>query len=582
MAKRLMADCLTAKRRAVVSLALLLPAAVVLSVPAGAQSTDAGASSLAAPPNPYRLKPFQADFPTALEYPVMQGLEYEKTRRQVLRQLANNLQGNVRREAWLLATEFFWRAPEDAVDPLLDAMDNAMGNPALADAVRNCVEAMGKMANPEFDAPLKRALRHKHPAVQQAAYAALGSSGSTATVLELEKSFLDMNGRSRKAWMRAVRKRLPEQRVAIFKKIMVANYPPQVRDELLEQIAFLPAEEAAIILKPRFAIAVEKLQAIIAGVLHAAGDGVGTAWLLDALQGEDLARLELAIRHCAFGEDRNAAIGDLREHLLRATTHLRPEVRRAAAWQLTGLEGDDVADIFEVLAADDVWEVRGVAIRELTRRGRNQFVTTLLEELPTATGTRVRSIINQLSASGDPRAVPVLLERLERATSGGGSSDGRALVQALAQNSSDAAAKALFDLVAGPERIIAGGTDEPLTTRTYLPLLLLNLRGTERVVLERFQALPKENYAARSLLLPVLIGYATDRTDQPELQKDCIEPVRKILFDREDLPQLRVQALNGLARNWLTVADALRLKRQRYDEQPGIRALWADFLNQTF
>ena len=74
-------------------------------------------------PNPYKLEPFEPAFPVALEYPPMKGLEYARTRRQALRQVAENLQGNTSRETWQLATEFFWRAPEDVVDPLTDVMD---------------------------------------------------------------------------------------------------------------------------------------------------------------------------------------------------------------------------------------------------------------------------------------------------------------------------------------------------------------------------------------------------------------------------------------------------------------------------
>src|SRR5436190_12176107 len=97
--------------------------------------------------NPYRLAPFHADFPIPLEYPPRAGLEYDRTRNQILERLAANLQGNVRREAWLSAQEFFWHAPDDAVEPLVEAMDRAFGNPSIGDVVKNCVEAMGRMGN---------------------------------------------------------------------------------------------------------------------------------------------------------------------------------------------------------------------------------------------------------------------------------------------------------------------------------------------------------------------------------------------------------------------------------------------------
>jgi len=206
------------------------------------------------------------------------------------------------------------------------------------------------------------------------------------------------------------------------------------------------------------------------------------------------------------------------------------------------------------------------------------MVSVLLEELPTATGTRMTNIINQLSASGDPRAVEVLMARFQKAPPG----QGRPFVQAIAQNASDAAAGALFDLFEGPETMIARGSERPLTTRNYLPTLFLNLRGSERVVVERFLALPKEEFELRARLVKTVSGFAADRRDEKELVALCVEPVREILFDQDELPQLRVLALNCLARNWLTIDDAMRLKRQLRSEQLGMRALFSDFLNNAF
>lgn len=529
--------------------------------------------------NPYRLKPFHADFPTELEYPPMLAREYDKTRRQVLRQLASNLQGNVRREAWQIATEFFWRAPEDAVDPLIEAMDRAMGNPALADVVRNCVEAMGKMANTDFDAALRRAVQHKNAAVRQQAYAALAQSGTDKTLKRLVADFGHMDGRSRQAWLAGVAKRLTKDRAVLLRAVMMTDYPGPVRDQVLKETVKLPAKEAAIILKGRWNEAVDEFKAIIAGVLHACGDASGTAWLQETLRSENQELKIYAIRHCMFGEDADAVIGSLREDLLRTTTHLRPEVRLEAAKQLTRLSGDDVADVFEVMTAPtEVWDIRGLAMRELTSRGRQEIVSVLLDELETATGTHLRNIINQLSASGDPRAVPVLVERFKKSPPG----EGRPFLQAIAQNASDEAAKALCELFAGPAKIVARSDDDPLTTRSYIPLLLLNLRGSEKVVIDYFLGLPKESWELRSRLMSTVVGYAVDRRSQDELKKLCIEPVRKLLMDASELPQLRVQALNLLARNWLTIDDIMKLQRMRRKEQPGMRALIGDFLLDAF
>lgn len=529
--------------------------------------------AVAAAANPYRLEPFQATFPVELEYPPRNGAEYVRTRRQILERLASNLQG-ARREAWQLATEFYWRAPEDAVEPLVEAMDRAFGKEGLDDVVKNCIEAMGRMANEAFDAPLRRALHHKNPLVQQSAFAALATSGKVATVKEIAGAFPHMDGRARTAWLRACRLRLGDDGVVFLREVMKGPYPANVRDQVLREALQLPAAQAAEILRTRWEEAVAEFKAIIAGVLHAAGDTAGTTWLQDSLGSEDLTRLVQAVRHCAFGE-----IGVLREPLLRASTHLRPEVRLEVAKVLTRIPGDDVADIYEVLVApDEPWEIRAIALRELTRRGRDKAVTVLLEELPTAgESTRLQALISQLSASGDARAVPVLVERFHKAPAG----ESRPFVQALAQNQSEAAAKALFALFRGPEKIVGKGSKEVLTTRNYLPTLFLNLRGSERVIVTEFLALPKEEWALRAALLPTLAGLAADRNDK-DLATACIEPLRTILFDRSELPQMRVLALNQMMRRWLTIEDVLKLKHTYRDEAPGLRSLFADFLTDAF
>jgi hypothetical protein len=269
----------------------------------------------------------------------------------------------------------------------------------------------------------------------------------------------------------------------------------------------------------------------------------------------------------------------LREPLLRASTHLRPEVRVAVAQTLARIDGDDVADVYETLVGpDEPWEVRGIALRELTRRGRTKAVDVLLEEIASTTAsTRLQGLLNQLSACGDPRGVPILLERFRKAPAG----EGRPFLQAMAQNQSEAAARALCALWQEPERLVGRGANGEYTTRTYIPTLLLNLRGQERVVLEVFTKLPADEWRLRSLLLPTLSGMAADRTD-PALQAELVAPIRTILFDRAELPQLRVQALNQMSRRWLSIDDVVRLKNARAEETPTLRALFGDYLHDFF
>ncbi|MCB9878562.1 MAG: hypothetical protein H6835_13275 [Planctomycetes bacterium] len=545
-----------------------------------ASALPATAQELSPPPpaNPYKLEPFHEDYPAELEYPQRGGLDFEGTRRQILQRLADHLQGNVSPAAWHLATEFYWRAPEDAIEPLIDTMDRSLGNPAFGDVVKNCAEAMGHMAREEFDGALQRALQHKSEAARQAAYAALARCGKAESVRRLAADFTLMDGRAREAWLSAVRERLPDERVAMLRAVYMAPYPKGVREQVMQQLQRMPASEAAEVMRGRWEEPIDEYKAIIAGALHAAGDGAGTAWIQDALRGEDTRRMLLAIQRCIFGTD-PSVLGALREDLLRATTHLRAEVRLEAARQLARLPGDDIADVFEVLTApSESWEVRSLALRELTRRGRGAAVAVLLEELPTATGLRLQELLSQLAASGDPRAVPVLVERFAAAPE----KEGRPFLQALAQNGSAAAARALTEIFLGPEKLVYEGDIGRLTTRNYVPKLLLNLRGPEQEILDTYAALPRAQWRERALLLPTLAGIAADRVTDKALQQRCTAPLREILFDKAELPQLRVHALNLLARKWMTIEEVLRLKAQRFDEQAGLRVLFTDFLRENF
>jgi HEAT repeat protein len=551
------------------------PSACALSVPAACLLAAAVAGQVLPPANanPYRLEPFHADFPVALEYPPSNGAEYVRTRRQILERLAANLQGNVRPEAWRIATEFYWRAPDDAVEPLIEAMDRAMSDPAFGDVARNRIEAMGRMAREEFDPALRRALQHKNPVVQQAAFAALGTCGTTTTLREIAGAFPQMDGRARGAWLRGVRTRLGDVGVDLLAQVMNGPFPAAVRDQVLKEALQLPPAQASRVLRGRWPDAVGEFQAIIAGVLHAAGDTAGTVWLHEALGSEDLGKLVFAVRHCTFG-----APGELREALLRASTHLRTEVRLEVAKTLVRVPGEDVADVYEVLASpDEPWDTRALALRELTRRGRTGTVTVLLEELATAAGTRLQSLVNQLSASGDPRAVPVLLERFRSAPAG----ESRPFLQALSQNHTEASARALFTLFRGPELVVGRGANGDMTTRNYLPMMLMNVRGAERVLLAEYRALPREEWRLRAPLLPVLAGIAADRNDAG-LRAELIAPVREVLFDREELPQMRVLALNLMTLQALTIDDVLALKNGHRQEATGLRALIADFLLDAF
>lgn len=568
--------------------------AAILIVPAGwAQAPGAGSAgagslgggpSQAAPAaapgatqpgqNPYGLEPFHADFPVVLTFPPSTGREYQRTRRQVLQRVVANLQG-ARREAWLLAMEFFWHAPEDAVEPLVEAMDAAFGNQSLGpDVVRNIVEAMGKMARPELDAPLQRALEHANTAVRQAALCSLATSSRLPTLRSMYGWFRQMDGRARTAWLRAVRTRLPDEAAELYRNLLREDLPEAVREQIVQEALYLPATQAAAALRERWPSASGSWQALLAGVLHAAGDATGTVWLREALQGHDLARLGAAIRVATTGP-----LGELRDDLLRLSSHPRAEVRFELAKALVRCEEADATAVYELLAGpEEPVDTRGLALRELTRRGRPETVAAMLAEVPSATGVRLQILLHLLAQSGDPRAVPLFVERYAAAPEG----EGRVFLQSLAALRCEAATAALWAVFTGPERLIERtSSGEQLTTITYLPTLMLNIRGAEADLLAGYRALPRTDHRRRAAMLPILAGLANDR-ESPSLRAECVQLLREVLFDREELPQLRIEALNLMVPRLVTIDDARAIDQLRVKEGRAMRTLFTEWLNEYF
>ena len=552
---------------------LLAQAADKPATPGGAASPD--------PANPYRFEVWHADYPVPLSLPNRSRPRvYERSRRQALEQVAVNLSGNCSRLAWQMAMDFFRRAPEDAAEVLIQSMDRSFGQPAFADVVKNTVEAMGQMELELFDDALRRALEHPSPVVRQAVYGALLGSGSDDTVrLTYGALMSSMDGKGRQSWLRAARARLGDEAVEMFRKLMVPTVPLPVRDMVVQETLELDPQDGAVIFEELWPTAEGPFKTLIAGVMHAAGRTSGTLWLRDALEGEDLQSVLHAIRQLAL-----AGPGPLMDQVLALSNHPRPEVRLELARLLTKVPGEAATGVLEVLASpEEPLQIKKVALRELTSRGRTAVTDFLLEDLATATGTRLQLQLDLLAASGDARAVEVFKRRFLASPE----SEGRSFLQALAFCGAPGAAGALIDLFLDEERAVATprSSGGQLTTVNYIPVLLPNLRGSEAVLVDGFKRIPADDYGRRALYMQVLAGVASDRTDA-EIVEPIIETLRGILFDANELPQLRVQALNALTRRFLTLDDAMRLKRAQEPigdrETPSMRALLKDFLFEYF
>lgn len=528
------------------------------------------------PAGRYRTSVWSKDFPVALEFPTPRGNPtYDRSRRRALEQVVDNLRGNNRREVWLMATEFFHRAPDEAVDPLIAAMDRFAQVPAYSDVVQNVVEAMGRMGDERLDDALRRALEHPNAAVKQAAYAALGTSGKAETVRATFPFFLQMDGRARASWLRAARLKLGEGAVAFCRQLMETDLPVQVRDMVLKETLELPPKQAAQVLEPVWDIAQADFRMVIAGVFHAAGDIRGTTYLREAMASENPVVVVAAVNQAGKGDP-----GLLREDVLKLSTHVKSEVRHAVAGAAARMVGEDATGVLETLAApDEAWEIRSIAIRALTARGNTRVTDVLLDEVGTATGTRLQRILDLLSASGDDRAPGIFATRFRLAPAG----EGRPFLQALAFSRARTAFDALAELfleevraVTDPERV--GGQ---LNTVNYVPTLMLNLRDSASQLAAFWRTIPREDLARRAVLVPTVAGLAAEQQD-PNNKKVLEDLLREIVLDRSEHPQLRILALNVMQQKIVTLDDAFRIKGSIPDESPEMQRFFGDWLNEFF
>jgi hypothetical protein len=538
----------------------------------------AAAAVLPAQDTPYGLQPWYADWPVALTLPAPSpAATYQHTRRQALEHVVANLQGNTRREVWLMAMDFFDHAPDDAAEVLVAAVDRHYTTP---DVLTNVVEAMIRMPRPEFEVPLRRVVEHSNEAARQAGCAALAACASPATLVELFPLFRHgMNSRARAVWLRNARERMAKDAAPMLQKLMVTSTPPVLRDLILrEALRFEPAD-GAVILGGMWEGAEGEFKAAIAGVLHSAGQVGGSLWLREALHSANGDLVVLALKQLAGRE-----LGMLRDDVLLCSTHDDLQVRFALAKLLLGRPGDDITNVYETLATGtDLIETKCLALHELTLRGRTDAATPLLNDAATATGSHLEIALRLLAASADPRGVQVLCERFAKAPV----EDGRQFLQALATSQAKGAAQALLAVFLADDRPVAprDSHGQQLTTLGYVPVLMLNVRGEERVVIDAWPKLARDDYRRRAQLLQVLCGYASDREDA-ELRASVVTIARQVLFDSGEVPQLRLQALNWLSQRVLTMDDVAELRRRQEGaskgEPTGMRVLFKDFLFENF
>ncbi|MEY2982255.1 MAG: hypothetical protein RL562_2482 [Planctomycetota bacterium] len=518
---------------------------------------------------PPGVRVWHEDFPGAPKRPHVSprrpGGFYDRTPRQAVEQVVANLQGNCSRDAWLFAKEFFGRVDEEDLDLLVAALDQSLQIPSRLDLVENALEALGRTGSARGGPALIRALEHPRVEIRNKVMQALSGAGDAETVRIASRMFDTVDGRGMEGWIRGAVKHLPtDEAVTALRTLLVRGDIRLVREVVVQNALRLPPEAAVQVFQPLIGKEPPELITTMAVLRHITGDAGGTSLCIDLLDREaPQARLGLLQALLLGGAE------DLLDRILPKIVDPDAGVRAALVPVLAGIPGEAVDSALETLAADEAVEVRRAALGALSQRGVRGMLEDLVEVVRTGTGTRVSLAIQDLIAARDGGAIPALAERMEKVSD----EERFDLLRAVALTTAPESFAPLRAFFLEDSEIAA-------THRSTCAYLMRNCRGAEAEILELFHAIPREDYRRRALLLDSLANIAVDRED-PDVAAPIFAMVRQVLADREEIPQMRLLALEDLRRDFRP-ADLKALLRASPEEEPAMRRLFNDFLFEFF
>jgi hypothetical protein len=525
----------------------------------------------AAAQEPRRIPGWRGDFPVSVRLPQhkAQG-RWDRSPRQALEAVAANLTGACTRDAWLFAKEFFARVDDDDLDVLVEFLDRALQSPVNSDDAENALEAAARARRAVLAPAILRAIPHQKAAVRLRAVQALASSGTAAAVASLQPMLPQFEPGAQVAWLEAARVQLGPDVVAAFRALLADPRHASLQSKVVEEALRLPVELARETLRPLWTNPPPNVRPALAGLLHAGGEGGGTAVLNDLLQSE-----APADRAAALGALRFGGADTFREQALRLTIDPDPDVRLAAVSVIATLPGEEVDLALEAGVLDESVAVHQAALHGLSVRGtRRGPLDELVDAVRKGTGSKVGIALADIVVARDAKAIPAIVERMASAPD----DEQRQYLQALAHMRLRESFAPLWEVFLADEREL-GSSDSQLGSHDYVALLLTNLPAEDRM-LAGFDALPKADVERRALMLGTLAGIAVDRED-PALAEQVRMRLRAVLHDRSEIPQMRLLALQYLHRH-LRIEDALAIARGLRDEEPAMRAVLNDFLSEFF
>lgn len=524
--------------------------------------------------NPLNFAVWHADFPFPLELsPEAPSPAHRFSRLQALERVAAKLQGNCTRAAWLMAKEYFSRAGPEAVPVLIEALDRALQSAQLADVVQNVAEALGRMGrlhSTDVAEALLRALQHPKESVKNSAMAALVQAGTPDTVLRARAFWDELTPRACHDWLRAARAHLPlEQLEPIYGELRDDPAQAPIFSFLIEEILQLPLPVAARLLEPMWDEARGNLRMTIASVLHLVGDLRGTHHLQERLRDAPPQQKIEAVNAIAQGD--LARLGD---DLLKLSVDPDPAVRQAVIVALSRHSGENIDNIIATAAMDPVTAVRQPALAALRMRGKQEYLDQLVDLVRTATGTKLLQVLADVAAAGYPEAIPVMEERMASSPP----EERKKFIQAIGVSRVPEAAAALKRVFDQQEERIDHHDQQ--TNVTYAGTLLPNHPAQAPLLLEWFGEEERSDYRRRAYLLQAL-GNIAALTPDAALAKSVYDTYRNVLADADEIPQMRLLALEYLRRD-LTLDDMEALQGMAQRETGPMRRALVNALFEFF
>lgn len=537
-----------------------------------AQATTTRPATSTRPAHPLGFAVWHDDLPIEVPLsPSGPGHWYSRTPSQALEQVVKNLSGTCTQDAWHFARDFFKRAPEDGDEVLIEHMERAFLAPDRGEIVENIVDAMGAAARPVFAPSLLRAVGHSREGVRSKAMAALTRSGTRETLQAAYKNWEKLEPRCRLEWVRAAAQHLGDEIAPIYRTILESQDLVYLHREVLNQLKVLTPARVVAVVKPIFEKAPRDERVHYALMMHMKGDPTGTTVIRETMRGTQPG-LKASVLEACVGTDFEWLLPEV----LKASTDDDAGVRRAAAIALAPVPGDNVDKVLEILGLDRDDQVRRAALFALKKRGQRKLLDELVTAIPTATGSRFRTLLEDVSAAADGAAIPAIMGRYEQIKVQS-PPDARDLLRIVAFMRAPEAFEPLSNVFLGP--IYAFDPAGRLNSRDYLGTLLANLGGEEPRVLALFDALPRSDPARRAVLLHTLGNMATHAVRENAAL--VYARYRALLADRGEEPQIRLLALAYLRKD-MRLDDMQKLKKMLEGEDEAMRRALNNFLFEFF